>query len=159
MSWDEDIGPFQRRRTYRVETRGQDAILSYWFNTDEGDGGLVGRSCGVGPVGFIAFIVFSDAMLNSSNSRHVRFVSPYVILHFGSTTLYQPTLKTLFAPFWFHANIYSMFWGVWSGWLCHWHYHTLSLSAGWETKRVRPGPIPVAFIYHILHDHDTYIPA
>ena len=25
-------------------------------------------------------------MLNSSNSRHVRFVSPYVILHFGSTT-------------------------------------------------------------------------
>ena len=39
-----------------------------------------------GPVGFIAFIVFSDAMLNSPNSRHVRFVSPYVILHFGSTT-------------------------------------------------------------------------
>ena len=23
------VGPFQRRRTYRVETRGQDAILSY----------------------------------------------------------------------------------------------------------------------------------
>ena len=23
------FGPFQRRRTYRVETRGQDAILSY----------------------------------------------------------------------------------------------------------------------------------
>ena len=46
--WDEDIGPFQRRRTYRVETRGQDAILSYWFNTDKGDGGVVGRSCGGG---------------------------------------------------------------------------------------------------------------
>ena len=60
--WDEDIGPFQRRRTYRVETRGQDAILSYWFNTDEIVGGLVGRSCGGG---------FSDAMLNLSNSRHV----------------------------------------------------------------------------------------
>ena len=24
-----EIGPFQRRRTYRVETRGHDAILSY----------------------------------------------------------------------------------------------------------------------------------
>ena len=40
--------PFQRRRTYRVETRGQDAILSYCFNTDEIAGGLVGRSCGGG---------------------------------------------------------------------------------------------------------------
>ena len=41
----------------------------------------------VDPVeGLLARLVFSDAMLNSSNSRHVRFVSPYVILHFGSTT-------------------------------------------------------------------------
>ena len=33
-----------------------------------------------------SLLISSDAMLNSSNSRHVRFVSPYVILHFGSTT-------------------------------------------------------------------------
>ena len=46
-----------------------------------------------------SLLVFSDAMLNSSNSRHVRFVSLYIILHFGSTTLYQPSLKTLFASF------------------------------------------------------------
>ena len=31
-----------------IETRGQDAILSYCFNTDEIAGGLVGRSCGGG---------------------------------------------------------------------------------------------------------------
>ena len=49
--WDEDIGPFQRRRTYRVETIGQDAILSYWFNTrpNEIASGLVGRCCGGAP--------------------------------------------------------------------------------------------------------------
>ena len=49
--WDEDIGPFQRRRTYRGETRGQDAILSYWPNTNRNEiaSGLVGRSCGGAP--------------------------------------------------------------------------------------------------------------
>ena len=57
-----DIGPFQRMRTYRVETRGQDAILSYWFNTDEGDGGLVGRSCGRG------------RLLARLLRRHVKFI-------------------------------------------------------------------------------------
>ena len=46
--WDKDIGLFQRRRTYRVETRGQDAILSYWFNTDEIAGGLVDAVEGAG---------------------------------------------------------------------------------------------------------------
>ena len=60
--WDEDIGPFQRRRTYRVETRGQDAILSYWFNTDEIAGGLFGRSCGGAPC--------SSRLLR----RHVEFI-------------------------------------------------------------------------------------
>ena len=46
--WDEDIGPFQRRHTYRGETRGQEAILSYWFNTDEIAGGLVDAVEGTG---------------------------------------------------------------------------------------------------------------
>ena len=95
--WDKDIGRFQCRRTYRVATRGQDAILSYWFNTDEGDGGLVGRFCGRGRL--LARLVFFDAMLNSSNSRHVRFVSPYVIFHFGSTTHIPAYSKDIICPF------------------------------------------------------------
>ena len=47
----------------------------------------------------LARLVFSDAMLNSSNSRHVRFVSPYVILHFGSTTHISAYSKDIICSF------------------------------------------------------------
>ena len=49
--------------------------------------------------GLLARLVFSDAMLNSSNSRHVRFVSPYVILHFGSTTHISAYSKDIISSF------------------------------------------------------------
>ena len=49
--------------------------------------------------GLLARLVFSDAMLNSSNSRHVRFVSPYVILHFGSTTHIPAYSKDIICSF------------------------------------------------------------
>ena len=116
--WDEDIGPFQRRRTYRVETRGHDAILSYWFNTDEGDGGLVGRSCGGG---------------RSASSPSSSSPTPCWIHQIAGTSVSFP--RPAWSPRWRHFIISR------------------------ETKRVRLGPIPVAFIYYILHDHDTYIPA
>ena len=101
--------------------------------------------------------------LNSSNSRHVRFVSPYVIFHFGSTTHIPAYSKDIIWSFLIPCEC------IGPNNLCFeasgpaslisemtpFYYH--SVTVGRETKRVRLGPI--AFIYYILRDHDTYIPA